>query len=177
MNKEEKVALLDKLAADKDLTAYIIGCARGDLTSRDPRTVIEECFVCDHVITCFRVSAERKKKGFILLCKQCLAEIVRRRNSRGQAVRFGGRVRDNKLPEMFKDPYRLVHGLFDRIGCARGDLTSKDLTACIWYILHPTDDTLAWSGSRWVPLGGDVQVCNFLSKEAARTYADEVFHR
>lgn len=86
MNKEEKVALLDKLAADKDLTAYIIGCARGDLTS-------------------------------------------------------------------------------------------KDLTACIWYILHPTDDTLAWSGSRWVPLGGDVQVCNFLSKEAARTYADEVFHR
>jgi hypothetical protein len=55
--------------------------------------------------------------------------------------------------------YKLVAGLFDR-----------------WYIVHPTDNTLAWSGSKWVSACGSVQICNFLSQEAARTYAERNLH-
>lgn len=53
--------------------------------------------------------------------------------------------------------YRLVAGLFDR-----------------WIIRHPWDDNLAWSGMRWVPIKGDVQICNFGSEQEARKYAEEV---
>jgi hypothetical protein len=45
-----------------------------------------------------------------------------------------------------------------------------------WFIVNKDDDTLAWSGSRWVnhanglPTGG-VQVCNFATRRAADLYA------
>lgn len=55
--------------------------------------------------------------------------------------------------------YRLAIGLFNR-----------------WYIVHPLNDTLAWSGSRWVRLDGDVQSSNFASEQDAREYADKIFH-
>jgi hypothetical protein len=53
--------------------------------------------------------------------------------------------------------YRIVTGIFNR-----------------WYILHPEDDTRAWSGMRWVPTMGTVQLCNFGTEEEARQYAEEV---
>jgi hypothetical protein len=43
-----------------------------------------------------------------------------------------------------------------------------------WILLQQTNQKLAWSGSRWVPIGGDVQLCNFDSAEAAHFYASEV---
>ncbi len=55
------------------------------------------------------------------------------------------------------DHYRIVTGIFNR-----------------WYILHPRIETLAWSGMRWVPSLGNVQLCNFGSEEEARKYAEEV---
>jgi hypothetical protein len=55
------------------------------------------------------------------------------------------------------DRYRLVTGIFNR-----------------WYILHPEDDTKAWSGMRWVATMGNIQLCNFGSEEEARRYAEEV---
>ncbi len=55
------------------------------------------------------------------------------------------------------DRYRIVTGIFNR-----------------WYILHPQDDTRAWSGMRWVSTTGNIQLCNFGSEEEARQYAEEI---
>lgn len=53
--------------------------------------------------------------------------------------------------------YRISPGFFDR-----------------WVILHPVDAGRAWSGMRWVPVNGTVQICNFGTKEEAEAYAQEV---
>jgi len=56
--------------------------------------------------------------------------------------------------------YRIARGAFDR-----------------WYIFHPSDSGLAWSGSRWeptidgIPTGG-VQVCSFSTSEEALEYVE-----
>jgi hypothetical protein len=46
-----------------------------------------------------------------------------------------------------------------------------------WFIVHPTRDDLAWSGSQWVEhqrgVGLYVQVSNFSSREAADATAQE----
>ena len=48
-----------------------------------------------------------------------------------------------------------------------------------WIIGHPTDNTLAWSGARWVPVSPgqlmpiDVQVCNYMSAFEAIANAEE----
>jgi len=43
------------------------------------------------------------------------------------------------------------------------------------WIIVPADEMdpprLAWSGSRWVPIGGSVQVCNFDERSHAESYA------
>jgi hypothetical protein len=98
VNREEKIALLDKLSADKDSTSNIIVCQSGDYTRNDTRTMTEECFVCDHQITCFKVSAEKKKDGFMLMCRECFAETLRRSNARDEPVKFDGIIRNNELP-------------------------------------------------------------------------------
>ena len=51
---------------------------------------------------------------------------------------------------------RLVQSLFDR-----------------WIIVpEPASAAhFAWSGSRWVPIGGRIQVCNFDTESAAAGYA------
>jgi len=36
-----------------------------------------------------------------------------------------------------------------------------------WWIAKATHPMLGWSGSRWVPFGGGVQVANFGSRAAA----------
>jgi len=41
-----------------------------------------------------------------------------------------------------------------------------------FYIVN--QDGLAWSGSQWVEIGGDVQVCNFVTTAAAMDYADQM---
>ena len=41
-----------------------------------------------------------------------------------------------------------------------------------WIICHPRDLNYAWSGSRWVRIGGPVQVCNFTDEAEARSYAE-----
>jgi hypothetical protein len=57
---------------------------------------------------------------------------------------------------------RIQQGIFDR-----------------WFLVHPDDDALAWSGSRWVqhdggiPVGG-VQVSNFFTRDEARGYANAI---
>lgn len=44
-----------------------------------------------------------------------------------------------------------------------------------WYIFHPSEDSFAWTGSRWAmtvdgfPAGG-VQICNFATLEEAEEY-------
>lgn len=43
-----------------------------------------------------------------------------------------------------------------------------------WIIVQQSDKRFAWSGSRWVPILGDVQICNFDSAQAAHFYAQEV---
>jgi hypothetical protein len=50
-----------------------------------------------------------------------------------------------------------------------------------WWIFHPTNDALGWSGSTWVPcdpvLGfptGDVQVCNFPTEKHAQDYVADL---
>ncbi len=48
----------------------------------------------------------------------------------------------------------IVQGLFDRYEIAKHD-----------------EPNMRWSGSRWVPASGDVQVCNLDTEELARTYA------
>lgn len=58
---------------------------------------------------------------------------------------------------MSDDAYRITTGIMLR-----------------WIIQHPQDDHLAWSGMRWVPMNGTVQICNFASEEDARQYAKEV---
>jgi hypothetical protein len=46
-----------------------------------------------------------------------------------------------------------------------------------WIIVQPDNPRMAWSGSRWVPIDGDVQICNFesvgLAIEYAQRYLDE----
>lgn len=42
-----------------------------------------------------------------------------------------------------------------------------------WIIVQRLDQKLAWSGSRWVPILGDIQICNFESPEEAHAYAKE----
>jgi hypothetical protein len=42
-----------------------------------------------------------------------------------------------------------------------------------WIIVSQLNEKFAWSGSRWVQIGGDVQICNFESAEAAHSYAKE----
>ena len=40
------------------------------------------------------------------------------------------------------------------------------------WIITPADaGGFAWSGSRWVPIGGSVQVCNFDTETQADSYA------
>jgi hypothetical protein len=43
-----------------------------------------------------------------------------------------------------------------------------------WIIVaaHEALSDLAWSGSRWVPIGGPVQICTFVSRGDAETYAE-----
>jgi len=43
------------------------------------------------------------------------------------------------------------------------------------WIIVPAEypGVLGWNGSRWVPSGGPVQVCNFDTREQARDYARE----
>jgi hypothetical protein len=48
-----------------------------------------------------------------------------------------------------------------------------------WIIVHPDDDNLAWSGSRWVPHSaglpiGNVQVSNFSTWREAYEYAQDI---
>lgn len=56
--------------------------------------------------------------------------------------------------------YRLEQGLLGR-----------------WIIVHPVDDHLAWSGSRWMPHCGGVgtvaQISNFATRKAADEAARE----
>ena len=46
-----------------------------------------------------------------------------------------------------------------------------------WMIVHPQDDSLAWSGSRWVPIdptgfpAGGVQVSSLPTEDEALEYA------
>jgi hypothetical protein len=70
---------------------------------------------------------------------------------------FSSSGRDGDDPVL---TYRIARGAFRR-----------------WYIFHPTDWCLAWSGSRWVPTidgipTGGVQVCNFETEAQAREYAE-----
>lgn len=51
-----------------------------------------------------------------------------------------------------------------------------------WYIVHPTDEFLAWSGSRWVSHykgvpTGDTQVSNFKTPSDLHRYALENLER
>lgn len=43
-----------------------------------------------------------------------------------------------------------------------------------WYIAHPTDESLAWSGSRWVPhingISSFAHICNFTDLSMLREY-------
>ena len=39
-----------------------------------------------------------------------------------------------------------------------------------WCLVHPTDDHLRWSGSRWVGAEDGVQICNFDTAEQAAEY-------
>lgn len=41
-----------------------------------------------------------------------------------------------------------------------------------WIIVSAIDESMGWSGSQWVPLGGDVQICNFGSIPEAVIYAE-----
>lgn len=54
---------------------------------------------------------------------------------------------------------RVKQGIFDR-----------------YFIFHPNDDRMAWSGARWVPCWPDgrpvnIQVCNFANIGDAKEYA------
>ena len=40
-----------------------------------------------------------------------------------------------------------------------------------WIITQYENEECAWSGSRWVPIGGCVQICNFDSRAQADSYA------
>lgn len=48
-----------------------------------------------------------------------------------------------------------------------------------WYLSHPDNDFLAWSGRQWTECSdigwptGEFQVCNFLSEDDAVVYALE----
>lgn len=53
--------------------------------------------------------------------------------------------------------YRLTNGPFGR-----------------WIIVKRNDAMLAWSGSQWVLIGGDVQICNFPTEDEARQYAEKM---
>lgn len=41
-----------------------------------------------------------------------------------------------------------------------------------WIVIDGEHTELAWSGSTWVPIGGNVQVSNFDSWEEAAAYAE-----
>jgi hypothetical protein len=63
-----------------------------------------------------------------------------------------------------RQPYLLVEGMLG-----------------LWLIVHEDMPALAWSGSRWVPHrhgvpAGDVQVCNFPTREAAQEYVNKHFN-
>lgn len=40
-----------------------------------------------------------------------------------------------------------------------------------WVIVQAANERFGWSGLRWVPIGGQVQVCNFDSAHDADQYA------
>lgn len=42
-----------------------------------------------------------------------------------------------------------------------------------WVLLNANDLSLGWSGSRWVPLFGPVQVSNFGTSGEAKMYAEQ----
>jgi hypothetical protein len=42
-----------------------------------------------------------------------------------------------------------------------------------WIVVNAEYPWLAWSGSRWVPLGGNVQISNFEWRTEAVRYASE----
>ncbi len=101
MSDQQKVELLDKLAEDKEGIGFVIVCRRGTERNVGDSTtgILDECFVCDHSIVCFRASAEKKKDGFFLLCRECFSSLVARWNAKGTPVEFIGRVQNNKFPE------------------------------------------------------------------------------
>lgn len=48
------------------------------------------------------------------------------------------------------------------------------LVRCVfnrWLVVNAENENLAWSGSRWVPIFGTVQVSNFDTRSAAAGYA------
>jgi hypothetical protein len=60
------------------------------------------------------------------------------------------------MGEQMSEKCKLRQGLFER-----------------WYIFHPHNIVLAWSGSRWVAcfpdgLPRETQVCNFATEQEAR---------
>ena len=62
--------------------------------------------------------------------------------------------------QVTEKPYRLTNGPFGR-----------------WIIVNRRDATLAWSGSRWVPIVSDVQICNFSDWYSAQACVDENLNR
>mgnify|MGYP001559040852 CR=1 FL=1 len=102
MNKEEKRAWLNRVSEEKDGVGFVIVCKRGT-RAYAPIAVVDECFLCDSAIVCYRASQEKKKDGFFLLCRGCFASLLPKWNARGAPVTFGGRIHNNKLPDHFNE--------------------------------------------------------------------------
>lgn len=104
MTQDEKRAALDKILTEEKggKIAHVVACSPGSYTSRVDGGVTE-CFVCDQKVLAFKATLEKQKtEGWLVLCTSCWGDLVRRFNSAGKQVMFGGRIRDNKIHEANK---------------------------------------------------------------------------
>lgn len=88
------------------------------------------------------IAAQKVCELYFNIAVEAIGEDEVRRKRDAALAKFGS-----------KNQCRLVQSIFDR-----------------WILVDP-DKRLGWSGSRWVPIFGDVQVSNFDTRDDARDYA------
>lgn len=162
----------------RDLQAFIDSC-----NEPKPVATIPEDTMTD---TCKHVPA--RPDVDLTLCWICSVEIIPDPDTHlWRPLTASEKLVKHEVTRQLRDLFHSVHpSEFGRVLHERLEIKGAPAIRLAegflghWIIVNGQDESLAWSGSRWVPHRhgyptGDVQVCNFETREEAKTYAEERF--
>lgn len=95
---DEKKKTMDRIieAGTGDKNAYIIVCSsnHGPLP---PNGSWEECDSCDRPIRASKLSVEKRKDGFFLVCQACFGLVLACLDAKGGKLEFHGSIRNIEM--------------------------------------------------------------------------------